>query len=171
MSSFRPRTSQGAAVPPGIVGRGIYRSGVGMDLKQPKGIRPAYHKNIMVVPLGWGHAGQYNPRAIVEHLVPLFRDSINRTSYVFDPRRTFERLVDLREMEKALAQAIESHYHENAALTSEYFEGVEDGKSPEIDRAWAAFKAVEGLRVRLTPIVSPTSGVPGLRVQFSVSPP
>ena len=152
-------------------GRVAYLRREGMQ--EPKGLTPVYKDNIMYVPREWGGGtGMMDPHRMAQHLLPIFMGSINRTAWVVDPRRVFERKCDLKALERELERTIPSHYHEAMTMAAEYHEGDSSPRAKAVGLSlWQQFQAVENIQVKITPLVSPKTGIPGLRISFSVAPP
>lgn len=131
-----------------------------------RGITPAYDKNIMAVPLMWGGNGPLRPENVVGSLSPLFEKAIHGVAFVLD---TNEVLKNIPNLGREIARRVADTWSENAAMTSEYHEDAKPGSGgwDAITRANNQARALDNLRVTLTPVTSPRTGVPGLRLTFS----
>ena len=136
-------------------------------VNQPKGMEPSYEGNSMGVPLTWGTHGNMRPYEVAKAMVPLFKAARNGVAFVLDQNGVFA-AAGLPAVVKELKSAIGGMYGEEYAMTSEYYEDFRPG-SPEYEnivKAGNKARAVDNLRVTISPVISPTSGKSGLKVVF-----
>jgi DNA-binding ferritin-like protein len=136
-------------------------------LRQPKGYKPVYEGNAMAVPLTWGTAGKMVPYDVAQYMAPLFDAAKGGVAYVLDQNKVFT-AAGLAAVEKALEQRIADDYGEQYAMDSEYFQG-NDTPNAEIALTISGEQAdmARKVKVKITPITSPTSGKAGLKVVFN----
>lgn len=134
-------------------------------IKVPNGITPVYDKNVMAIPRTWGSTGDLKPYYAAKAISELYRRAVHGVAFVVDSNRVLSK-INTGLLEKEVASMVESWYGEEMSLAEEYYEGQPN--APEADRAHAKYQALQNLKVKLTSIVSPTSGLPGWKVQFSI---
>lgn len=132
-------------------------------VKIPSGTTPSYNDNVMVVPATWGTGGVVSLHMALRALAPLYLRSDDNVAYVVDPRRVLSK-VGLDKLEIGLPNLIEENAHENYSMTLEYEDF--DANSPRVRDSVAELEAVKNIRVRIKEIVSPKSGLAGLRIVF-----
>lgn len=132
-------------------------------VKIPSGITPIYNDNVMIVPALWGTGGVVPLHTALRALAPLYLRSDNNVSYVVDPRRVLSK-VGLDKLEIGLPNLLEENAHENYSMTLEYEDF--DANSPRVLESVDELEAVKNVKVRIKEIVSPKSGLAGLRLVF-----
>ena len=136
-------------------------------IQQPKGYKPVYEGNAMAVPLTWGTSGKMVPYDVAKYMAPLFDAAKGGVAYVLDQNKVFT-AAGLAAVEKALEQRIADDYGEQYAMDSEYLQG-NDTPNAEIALTISGEQAdmARKVKVKITPITSPTSGKAGLKVVFN----
>jgi hypothetical protein len=120
-----------------------------------------YEGNALAVPLYWGTTGTIGQDVAGKYIAKLYYTSPSGVAYVLDDRGVLTK-SGIAAVERAIERRIVAPYYEE-----EEGDPHEGRSASEAAAAQRRIKQAEKLRVRITPIVSPTTGKRGLRLVFS----